>query len=169
LKAIQGALCLYHGVLSRLNLVNDLQAHFGFFLTCALQPERQGLQLQMQLVCVESGWATRRQPCLRVFTEFRPSYPSQESARCAVYPKRARRKCHDGFVTSWAPSAVTCVFTKRLVLFAAKSSAARTVSKLTVFRLLLFATADCWWRGPVDPSPPSTTPAAYLLEVRLPW
>src|SRR5580692_11889910 len=36
LKAIQGALCLYHGVLSRLNLINDLQAHFGFFLTCAL-------------------------------------------------------------------------------------------------------------------------------------
>ena len=50
LKAIQGALCLCHGVLSRLNLVNDLQAHFGFFLTCALQPERQSLQLQMQLV-----------------------------------------------------------------------------------------------------------------------
>ena len=47
----------------------------------------------------------------------------------------------DGFVTSWAPSAMTCVFAKRLVRFAARSSAARRVSRLAVFKLLLFATA----------------------------
>ena len=60
----------------------------------------------------------------------------------ALYtPREPSGKVTDGFVTSWAPSAVTWVFAKRLVRCAARSSAARCVSRLAVFRLLLFATA----------------------------
>ena len=60
----------------------------------------------------------------------------------ALYtPSEPAGNVTDGFVSSWAPSATICVFAKRLVLFAARSSAARCISSSAVLRLLLFATA----------------------------
>ena len=72
----------------------------------------------------------------------RSSGSSPVSAQSRCIPQREPSgKVTDGLVTSWAPSAVTCVFANRLVRCAARSSAPRRVSRLAVFRLLLFATA----------------------------